>query len=71
MKVYFENVGRSKATWQAEVKGELTCEWLYKQVKPYLASRGIDFFLDEVGKGEIVVGGFRTVGTFRIEEQGV
>ena len=68
MKVYFENVGRNKATWQAEVKGELTYEWLYNQVKPYLASRGIDFFLDEVGKGEILVGGIRTVGTFRIEE---
>lgn len=68
MKVYFENVGHSNASWQAEVKGELTYDWLYKQVKPHLLSRGIDFYLDGEGKGKIVVGYVRTVGTFRIEE---
>jgi hypothetical protein len=62
VKVLFFEVGRSKANFEAEYKGELIYEWLYEQVKPYLMSDTIDFTED----GKIVVGGFRVVGRFQI-----
>ena len=69
MKVFFENVGHSSANWQAELNGELTYEWLYKQVRGKCMSRDIDFMLEKANdKKGIIVAGFRTIGTFRIEE---
>lgn len=69
MKVFFENVGRDKRNWSAECKKDLDYDWLYSQVKSKLLSSDIDFYLDrnDDHKGIIVVGGFREVGSFRIE----
>lgn len=68
MKVIFENVGFGNASWQAELNGELTYEWLYKQVREKCMSRDIEFMLEkEDNKKGIIVAGFRTIGTFRIE----
>lgn len=67
MKIYFERVGHSNVNFVKECKGELTYEWLYRQIKPYCMSRDIDFSYDEnTGEG-IIFGGFRAIGGFKIE----
>lgn len=68
MKVYFERVGYSNANFSRERKGELTYEWLYKQVKPYCMSRNIDFNYNEETNEGTIFGGLRTIGGFRIEK---
>jgi hypothetical protein len=65
-RVRFTEVGRNKATWEAECKGELTKSWLYKQAKKALMSSGIEFIEFE-GNG-VILAGFRSVGRFEIIE---
>ena len=43
MKVKFINIGARNANFTKEYKGELSYEWLLKQVRPYLLSTNIDF----------------------------
>lgn len=65
IKIKFSNVGRFKASWEAELK---TFDWdsLYKQVKGRLMSKDIDFdFSEESGEG-VVIAGDRIVGQFKI-----
>ena len=68
--VNFKNVGRDKASFAATV-GELEHTELLKAVRPYLGSRDIEFVSDPPwhDTGRIVVGGFRTVGSFTIDGQ--
>lgn len=69
MKVFFENVGYGNASWQAELNGELTYEWLYGQVKGKCMSRDIDFALEkENPKNGVILAGFHKIGSFRIED---
>ena len=68
MKVYFERVGHSNANFARECKGDLTYEWLYKQIKPYCMSRHIALSYDEETNEGIIFGGFRTIGGFRVEK---
>lgn len=67
MKIYFERVGHSNVNFVKECKGELTYEWLYKQVKPYCMSRDIDFSYKEETNEGLIFGGFQTIGGFKIE----
>ena len=68
MTVRFEEVGPAKLTWETHLPSLLyTC--LYREIKRKhaLGSRGIEFYFDqETQSGEIFVGGFRKVGTFRV-----
>lgn len=64
MKVEFIGVGRGNDNWISECDKELNYEWLYQEVKKVLMSDEIDFS-DE---GDIIVGGFRKVGEFKIKE---
>lgn len=68
MTVHFENVGRRKMTWSAEVSS-LSDDSLIRAIedKRALMSEGIEFDWKDGTQGRIVVGGFRTVGTFRVE----
>lgn len=62
--VKFTNVGRGKKTWTAiKEKGELTYNWLYKQIKEQqaLMSSDIDFLDDGT-----ILAGFRDVGKYQI-----
>lgn len=64
--VNFKGVGRDKRSWTASVN-EISHTRLYREVKKRggIMSRGIDFVTDEAtNTGVIVVGFFRTVGTF-------
>lgn len=67
MKVYFSNVGYGNRAWAAECKGELTYEWLYEQIKPFVKSRDIEFCYDEHTGLGLIFGGLHTIGGFRIE----
>ena len=62
MKVKFSNVGRDKGNWLAECE-EITYDWLYKQVSPYLISSNINF-----ANGTIFAG-FHSVGKFEVIEE--
>lgn len=67
MKVTFENVGRGRQTWTADLPS-LSWRSLEREVrrKKALASRGVEFEFNADGTaGIILVGGFRPVGTFR------
>jgi hypothetical protein len=73
MNIEFRNVGRGKRTWTAEISEEggehYICERLLREIKKSkaLGSRGIDIQYDPgTWDGEILVGGFRPVGTFRV-----
>lgn len=70
MTVQFNNVGRDKVSWSAQVK-EVTEPALLREVKKkgVLMSRGVDVDFDASGlSGCIVVGGFRVVGHFIVVE---
>ena len=64
--IEFIEVGRNKLSWTCETEEEVDYEFLYNQVKVRggLLSSVIDFTDD----GEIFVGGFRKVGTFKVKE---
>ncbi len=68
IKVEFINVGSNNKNWTATL-ASLTHSALYAQVKGQSAvmSRGVEFEYDSAtNSGEIVVGGMRTVGHFRV-----
>lgn len=67
MKIYFERVGYSNVNFVKECKGELTYEWLYRQIKPYCMSRDIEFSYDEETNEGLIFGSFQTIGGFKIE----
>ena len=68
MKVTFENVGRHKMTWTADLPS-LSWRSLEREVRAKrgaLKSRSVDFEFNADGTaGVIYVGDFRPVGTFR------
>jgi len=65
--VHFENVGRDKRSWSATIS-HVSHEVLARQVRPHLMSCTIEFMIDEDGSGgDVIVGGWRPVGRFRIE----
>lgn len=68
MKVFFERVGHSNANFTRECKGELSYDWLYKQIKPYCMSRNIEFSYNEETGAGLIFGGLQTIGGFRIEK---
>lgn len=68
MKVAFENVGRGRLSWVADLT-TLSEAALVRELrrKKALASRAIDFdFSDDGTAARILVGGFRPVGTVHI-----
>lgn len=69
MKIKFIDVGRGKASWIAECPIEISeaGDWFYRQVKPHLASRNIEFMLDASADGSgIIFAGFHIVGRFEL-----
>jgi len=68
MKVEFENVGRNKMTWTADLPS-LSWRSLEREVRAKrgaLRSRSVEFEFNAEGTaGVIYVGDFRPVGTFR------
>ena len=68
MKVTFENVGRHKMTWTADLPS-LSWRSLEREVRAKrgaLRSRSVEFEFNAEGTaGVIYVGDFRPVGTFR------
>ena len=65
--VNFINVGHSNQSFCRLCKGELTYEWLYKQIKPYVMSRNIEFSYNEETNKGYIFGGFQTIGEFEVE----
>ena len=68
MKVEFIDVGMNKKSWSAEIS-DLFHEELFKEVKKNgdIMSQNIDFTYDnETNSGQVIVGGFRIVGTFKV-----
>lgn len=69
MTVKFENVGRDKKTWSADVSSLSDAE-LIRSIRKQgaLASRDIAFEWSEEGtSAQIYVGGFRCVGSISID----
>jgi len=70
MTVHFENVGRSKLSWTANLSS-VSDNVLVREIKQRkaLMSSGIDLDWDDSGtRAAIIVGGFRVVGCLRIED---
>lgn len=68
--VRFENVGRDKRTWTAKVR-KMDHACLAQAVRSQGAIRSSDvmFVWDHLkNEGDIIVGGFRHVGSFRVVE---
>lgn len=69
MKVRFIDVGRNKACWTAECPMEISeaGDWFYRQVKPHLGSKDLEFILNAspFGSGTIFAG-FHVVGHFEL-----
>jgi hypothetical protein len=71
--VTFSGVGRAKRTWEdrlAQFPSEGVLERLVRNKKA-LASRGIECVFDDdeaMEFGTILVGGFRPVGMFRVQQ---
>lgn len=73
MRIAVENVGRNKTSWEMDVWDEprAAAEQIYREVRKRrcLMSSEVDVTWDEGGRsGTVVVGGFRTVGTWRALE---
>lgn len=68
MKIKFIGVGRGKVSWTAECPIELSeaYDWFYRQVKPHLASRYLEFYLEENDKIGAIYAGFHCVGHFEL-----
>jgi hypothetical protein len=67
--IIFHDVGRGKLCWKEEVES-LSDKTLLKCIKSRhaLASNTVEFYWNEDQcSGTIVVGGFRTVGTFSVQ----
>jgi hypothetical protein len=68
MILFFKDIGRNKACFKKQAPAEITYDWLYEQVKPYLLSNNLDFL--ETFNGTItVLAGMQTVGEIIIEEE--
>lgn len=68
MILFFKDIGHSKACFKKQAPAEITYDWLYNQVKPYLFSNNLDFL--ENSKGTVTVfAGMQTVGEIIIEEE--
>lgn len=69
MKYRFIDVGRNKATWEAETENP-TYSWLWKQVHDHgVMSRNLDFyFVDDEFKKGVVEAGFRAIGRYEVME---
>lgn len=70
MKVHFENVGRNKLSWTAEM-GKLTHASLMRQInsKRALASRDVEFSVNDNDENQYsIYAGFHNVGTVRVEQ---
>ena len=66
--VTFRNVGRGQATFSDVVK-KIDERSLLRVVRKHLASRGIEFSVNEEARtGHVIVGGFRVVGEFTWEQ---
>ena len=65
--VNFINVGHSNRSFSRLCENELSFEWLYKQVKPYIMSRNVSFSYNEETKHGNIFGGFQTIGEFEVE----
>ncbi len=65
VKVLFKDVGRRKASWEADLP-VLDESALLRSISKNggLASRDVDVTLNADGSGVIIVGGFRVVGSF-------
>ena len=69
--IHFSNVGRDKSSWTAEIKNPSESA-LAKEAKRggRLMSRDVDVELnDDCSAGVVIVGGWRTVGSFTIERK--
>jgi hypothetical protein len=72
MKIHFKDVGRDKRSWSQDFGNAATQEEIAKAAKrgAGLMSSCVDAEIYEQGDGgEIIVGGFRTVGTFTITDR--
>jgi hypothetical protein len=72
MKIHFKEVGRDKRSWTQDFSNTATEDEIAKAAKrgAGLMSSCVDAAIYEQGDGgEIVVGGFRTVGTFTISNR--
>lgn len=70
-RVIFVSVGRDHRSWQETVTGMPDEAQIARMVRKSraLASRDIECVFDEdLTYGTIIVGGFRPVGAFRVEE---
>ena len=71
-KITISKLGRSKATVIAKTENFPDHDFLHEMVRKYLASSEIDFFVDEIAEnrttGKVVVGGYRPVGEFVIDQ---
>lgn len=70
MTVEFIDVGRDKRSWTETIEGKDLYFEIERVVRRSgaIMSRGIDVEIEEDGTGKIIVGGFRTVGTFKIRD---
>jgi hypothetical protein len=71
MIVDFINVGASNHNWRAEVE-KLDHDLFYKEVqnKGAIMSSDIDFSIDDSGiNGQVIVGGMRIVGEFKVKTE--
>lgn len=69
MKIHFKDVGRDKNNWTSECDN-LTESWIAKEAKRNggLLSSGVEAIINDSGlAGDIIVGGWRSVGKFTIE----
>lgn len=71
--VHLDQVGREHdldpVTFEDVTHANELAALVCQRVKPYLRSRFIDVYVDmEEMRGEIMVGGWRPVGRFRVEE---
>jgi hypothetical protein len=71
MIVHFHSVGRDKKTWSKSFGAKVTESQIAKEAKSSarLMSSDVDAITNDDGSsGDIIVGGWRTVGTFTIQK---
>jgi hypothetical protein len=70
MTIHFEKVGRGKKSWDSEITGAVTHQFLLREIRRNnaLISRDIDFYVAEDGTSGKIFAGLRSVGTFRIDQ---
>lgn len=68
MILFFKDIGRNNVCFRKKAPAKITYDWLYKQVKPYLYSKNLDFLNNSQGT-VTVLAGMQTVGEIIIEEE--